>query len=95
MFEFIKSHMQSPETLKDHDLEPTFIDLKNKVMQVAAGGRETIGGHLERRLYHVQSCILARHKRYHIEVEAQFPPEKLFNLLKLRGDSVRPRSIGS
>lgn len=74
MFQFINS-LKDPRTLGDHELEPTFINLKNSILAKYPSSFNRNSNDIQfRRLYEkinsIVAVILERHSRYMIECEA-------------------------
>src|SRR6266849_2059089 len=70
MFQILKSHFFDPRTIRDEQLELTFIDLKNKIVVTDGRDNELSYKHLYSRIELVLSRILALHERYAVEVES-------------------------
>jgi len=78
MLQLFKSHIQDPHKLREDDLEPTFVDLKNKIL------RENVYSDTHKKLCTrveiILGRILTRHERYTVEVESREDPWKITSL---------------
>jgi hypothetical protein len=88
MFQLFKSHLKDPATLRDIELEPTFIDLKNQIIIVSPYTNETKYNHLYSRLGGVMSRIVDRHRHYFVEADNKIDTSGLIDLfIQTGGDN--------
>ena len=69
MLQLFKSHFQDPHKLREEDLEPTFVDLKNKIL--FENPYSDAHKKLCNRVEIILGRILTRHERYTVEIESQ------------------------
>lgn len=71
MLNFIRSFIQDPSTLAEQELEPLFVNLKNKILITNVYSE----GEKHKKIYNDLGVILARllsrHERYILDIESQ------------------------
>ena len=84
MFKFFKKNFSDPETLKDSELEPLFIELKGDILSLLCFNPKHIDEQkrLSNRYNAVLSRILTRHERYFVEIEAQIDTWEISRICK-------------
>jgi hypothetical protein len=79
MLSFFNRNIRNPESLRDEELEPVFIDLKNRILVTDIHANEKRREHLWDRIGAVLSAIGRRHERYIVDVEASIDWLKISN----------------
>ncbi len=77
MFQFLRSQIKDPNTLRQEELEPTFIDLKNTILAKYPSSFNSASDdpsfrRLFSRIEMILGRILSRHERYVVDVETAF-----------------------
>jgi len=67
---YFKSHVQSPASLRDEDLEESFIELKKQILVTSAYEAESTYKRLYARIEAILGRILERHRHFVLDVEA-------------------------
>ena len=82
-----KTSVQSPETMRGHELEDSFIELKKRILVTSAYTDEKAYERVYYRIKEVLGQIIARHQHYVLDVEAQDARVHLIFVKRERRDS--------